>query len=221
MRSRADFDRIARSYCVLEYITLGSALDRTRMHFLSSLVNARRALVIGDGDGRFLAKLLERNDALHATAIDTSAAMLELLSKRCAPFAERLEIHQVDALEFTSTDCEPYDLVVTHFFLDCLPQSEVDLLAKRVDALLSPGALWLISDFRIARGILRLPTRFFIRALYFAFLVITGLRTTHLPDHASALASGGFTRIRNQLLLGGLLTAELWQKSNVNPDKQR
>jgi hypothetical protein len=147
--------------------------------------------------------------------------MLELLSKRCARFADRLEIHQVDALEFDGTDYEPYDLVVTHFFLDCLPQAEVELLAKRVYALLSPGALWVISDFRIAQGILRVPTLFFVRALYFAFRVITGLRTTHLPHHASALASGGFTRLRSQLLMGGLLTAELWQKSNVNPDKQR
>jgi len=221
MRTSADFDRIARPYRVLEYITLGRALERTRMHSLPSLMKARRALVIGDGDGRFLAKLLEKNGALHATAIDTSAAMLRLLSKRCTRFANRLEIHHLDALTFVGTYPKRYDLIVTHFFLDCLAQSEVELLAKRIDALSAPGALWVISDFRIARGMLRLPTRFFIRTLYLGFRILTGLRVTRLPVHASALTSAGFTRIDRRLLLCGLLTTELWQKSDHNPDKQR
>jgi hypothetical protein len=191
------------------------------MHFLPSLMESRRALAIGDGDGRFLAKLLEKNDTLHATAIDSSAAMLKLLSKRCARFAKRLEIQQVDVLRFVGTDSEPYDLVVTHFFLDCLTQSEVELLAKHIDGLSAPGALWVVSDFRIAPGILRLPTRLFVRTLYFVFQILTGLKTRRLPDHASALASAGFTRIDSRLLLCGLLTTELWQKSDVNHDKQR
>jgi SAM-dependent methyltransferase len=208
-----DFDFIAQPYRALEYITLGRTVERTRLHFLPSLMPARRALVIGDGDGRFLAKLLAENTALHATVVDTSAAMLELLSRRCAPFADRLETHQTDALSFVPTDSEPYDLAVTHFFVDCLTQEELRLLAERIAPLLAPGALWVVSDFRIAEGALRWPSRLFIRTLYFGFRILTGLRTTHLPDHVSALTAAGLIRIDAQLLLAGILTAELWQKS--------
>jgi hypothetical protein len=54
--------------------------------------------------------------------------------------------------------------------------------------------------------------RFIIRSLYLSFRLLTGLRTTHLPDHAAALTPG-FTLIAQHQSLAGLLTTELWQKN--------
>ena len=54
----ANFDLIARPYRWLEYLTFGPALARCRNHFLPQLTDRRAALVLGDGDGRFLARLL-------------------------------------------------------------------------------------------------------------------------------------------------------------------
>ena len=106
---------------------------------------------------------------------------------------------------------QPYDLVVTHFFLDCLTQPELNTLITRVAPTLTPGALWLISDFRIPAGPMRLPAKLLIRSLYLAFRLLTGLRTTRLPDHATPLTQAGLTRISHQHRLAGLLTTELWQ----------
>ena len=53
----------------------------------------------------------------------------------------------------------PYDLIVTHFFVDCLTQRELDALAIRIRPHLTPNALWLISDFCIPTGRLRLKFR--------------------------------------------------------------
>ncbi|MCU1248095.1 MAG: methyltransferase type 12 [Edaphobacter sp.] len=58
------FDRIARPYHWLEYLTLGKALERCRNHHLPQLLDRRHALVLGDGDGRFLAQLLKQNPNL-------------------------------------------------------------------------------------------------------------------------------------------------------------
>jgi hypothetical protein len=58
---------------------------------------------------------------------------------------------------------------------------------------------------------MRLPARALIRSLYLAFRILTGLRSTHLPDHATPLAQAGLTRIAQQHSLAGLLTTELWQ----------
>src|ERR1700735_883293 len=102
MRGQPNFDHIARPYRWLEYITLGRALEQCRLHYLPSLLNRKRALVLGDGDGRFLAQLLAQNPHLHAHAIDTSATMLQLLRHRCeavAPNASaRLNTHPYAAL---------------------------------------------------------------------------------------------------------------------------
>jgi SAM-dependent methyltransferase len=210
-RSLANFDQIAPFYRALEYVTLGRALERTLFRFLPELLNARRALVLGDGDGRFLAKLLEANTSLHATAVDTSNDMLQLLRQRCASFEARLETEQANARSFCDSDTEHYDLIVTHFFLDCLGQSEVEALVRSIRLRLEPGALWVLSEFHVPDGVMRVPARIMIRGLYFAFRVLTGLQAMQLPDYSAALADAGFTRMKCQLSLGGMLTAELWQ----------
>lgn len=206
-----NFNPIARPYRWLEYFTLGKALESCRLHYLPQLLTQRNALVLGDGDGRFLAQLLKHNPHMHADAIDTSSTMLELLCQRCeaATPDANIRTHQANAL--TAPLEGPYDLVVTHFFLDCLTQPELDSLINRIKPTLTPNALWLISDFRIPAGAMRLPARLFIRTLYFAFRLLTGLRTTHLPDHATPLTRAGLTQISQQHRLAGLLTTELWQ----------
>ena len=205
------FDRIARPYRVLEYLTLGRLLEQTRLHFLPRLLECRNALVLGDGDGRFLAHLLTANGSVQATTIDYSAEMLRLLRQRCAPYADRLRTQQIDALSFAPPADTHYDLVVTHFFLDCLTQSELERLTARLAPNLAPCALWLVSDFRIPSGPLRWPARALIRSLYLAFRIITGLRSTQLPNHAAALETAGFQRMEQRPFLGGILITELWR----------
>ena len=208
-----DFDRVARPYRLLEYLTLGTALARTRAEHLHSLAAARRALVLGDGDGRFLAALLRLNPHLHATAVDSSRAMLHLLASRCAFAAHRLSLHQADALRLTAPPGNPaFDLVTTHFFLDCFTDPQLARLIPAVRTRLAPGALWVVSDFRIPpTGLMRAPARLLVRALYLAFRLVTGLQPTRLPDFARHLHQAGLVRLRSRHRLGGLLTAELWQ----------
>ena len=180
--------------------------------------------MLGDGDGRFLAALLAQNTTLVADAVDTSAAMLGLLCTRCkrtAPNAGvRLKTHQTDALAYlASASLDPYDLIVTHFFLDCFTQSEVESLVRSMSCKVAPGAVWLISDFRIPAGALHYPARLFVGGLYLAFRLLTGLRTTRLPDCSTALASS-FTLTAQSHSLFGLLTSELWTvKSAAVPDR--
>jgi ubiquinone/menaquinone biosynthesis C-methylase UbiE len=205
-----NFDPVARIYRTAEYLTLGPLLNRTRTHLLPQLLNSRRALVLGDGDGRFLAQLLHQNPALHAVAVDTSATMLHLLQRRCHFAATRLETAHTSAL--TITPAKDTDLIVTHFFLDCLTQPQLDALAHGFAQHTAPGTLWLLSDFAIPQHPALKPlATAYIRALYLAFRLLTGLRTTTLPDPHSALTAAGFQRLHRHTLLRGLLYTELWQ----------
>ena len=210
-RSQPNFDRVARLYRWVEYLSLGPLLQRTRVHFLPQLSECRSAFVLGDGDGRFLARLLAQNPSLHALAVDTSATMLEILQKRCAAASSRLSLQQTSAL--TAAPPEDVDLIVTHFFLDCLTQTEVDELATHIAAQSQPEPLWLLSDFRVPpSGAARPLARLYIRALYFAFRLLTGLRVQSLPDPQAALAHAGFKRIAQHERLFGIIYTELWQK---------
>ena len=205
-----NFDPIARIYRYAEYLTLGPLLQRTRTHFLPQLPPRHRALVLGDGDGRFLSPLLTQQPHLQALAVDTSATMLDLLRQRCKPHANRLETLQASAL--TITPSRDTDLITTHFFLDCLTQPELNTLAQTIANQTTPGTLWLLSDFGPPHPRLLRPfAALYIRALYFAFRTLTGLRVTHLPDPQSALTAAGFRRIARHDLLHGLLYTEIWQ----------
>jgi SAM-dependent methyltransferase len=222
--SAPNFDYIARPYRWLEYLTLGTALTRCRNTFLAQLGDRRHALVLGDGDGRFLARLLSANSRLYADAVDISPAMLRLLARRAhaahPTAATRLRTFQTSALNFDAPSEIPYDLVVTHFFLDCFTRSELDLLVRRLRSHLAPGALWVLSDFRIPHGPLRWPARALIRSLYCAFRILTGLRTDRLPDYTATLTSAGFVRTARQLSFGGILGAELWVLSRSRPARE-
>jgi SAM-dependent methyltransferase len=207
--SEANFDLISRLYRILEYLAFGPTLQRCRTHFLPRVLKQKQALVLGDGDGRFLAALLAANPHLEADAVDTSASMLRLLKHRAQAATTRVHTHQTSALSFTPD--HPCDLIATHFFLDCLIQSELNALCTRITPHLTPQALWLVSDFRIPTGTMRWASRAIVRALYLGFRLLTGLRTTELPDHTAALTAAGLTRIAYHHSLAGLLTTELWQ----------
>ena len=206
----ANFDRIARPYRWLEYLSFGPMLERCRFHRLPQLTSARRALVLGDGDGRFLAHLLAVNSTLHADVVDQSPAMLRLLQHRVTSLHadDRVRIFQTDALTFTLT--EAYDLIVTHFFLDCFSTGEIRRLAESIRPHLAPNALWLVSEFAIPSGLAKLPAQIIVGSLYMAFHFVTGLQTRNLPDHSAVLSHSGLTLIDRRRFLAGLLVSELW-----------
>ena len=207
----AGFDRIARPYRWLEYLSFGPMLERVRFSRIPQFAGTRRALVLGDGDGRFLARLLASNPSLQAEVVDQSPAMLRLLEHRAtaAGAGHRVHIHQTDARAFQPTG--PYDLVITHFFLDCFTAAEVLTLAGKIRPHLSKDARWLISEFAIPPGIASLPAKGVVTALYAAFRIITGLRVRTLPDHAQALARSGLILKARRRFLAGLLVSELWE----------
>jgi SAM-dependent methyltransferase len=213
-----NFDRLAPIYQFAEYLTLGPLLQRTRTALLNQLGDPRHALVLGDGDGRFLTQLLLRYPACTALAVDTSAAMLARLRRRAhrrVPTATaRLSTLHADALTLDPTTLTDHpDLITTHFFLDCLTQPELNALVARLAPQLTPGGLWLLSDFTLPpRRVLRPLAAVYIRALYLAFRLLTGLRVTRLPDPQSALRRAGLRLLARRTLLFGLLYAELWQR---------
>ncbi len=205
-----NFDRIARPYRWLEYLTLGRALERTREHFLPHLPDRRHALILGDGDGRFTARLMTTNPRIAVHAVDISPTMLQLLTAR-APRDGRLTTQLGSALDVTPP-CRP-DLIVTHFFLDCLTQPEIDRLVGHLAEELLPGGIWVVSEFRIPSGWMHLPARLMVRGLYAAFRILTGLRVTSLPDHRIPMRRAGLILHEQSFRLCGLLVSELWQLS--------
>src|ERR1035437_5857973 len=89
MSSPPNFNRLARIYRWMELASFGPWLWWCRCTLLDSLTECRRALIIGDGDGRFTARLLRANPAVQVDAVDASPAWLASLRRRAAPAPPR------------------------------------------------------------------------------------------------------------------------------------
>jgi SAM-dependent methyltransferase len=206
-----NFNPLARLYLAMEALTFGPFLALCRTTFLRDAAEARRALVLGDGDGRFTARLLRVNPNIQVHAIDASSAMLAALTRRARPHAARLSTDQADLRTWEPALPEVYELFATHFFLDCLTTEEVQSLALKLRRIAAPSALWLVSDFAIPQGLFgALIARPIVAALYLVFGLLTGLQVRTLPDHSTALRAAGFSLLHRRKRLGGLLVSELW-----------
>ena len=216
-----NFNRLALPYKWMELASFGPWLWRCRCAFLDDLSACRNALILGDGDGRFTARLLRKNPAVQIDAVDASQTMLQALSRATCDQSDRVRLHLADARLFNPPR-PPYDLVVTHFFLDCLTSEEVAALAARLRESATPSALWLISEFAVPRGWFGLLiARPLIAALYFAFWLLTGLSVRRLPNHRAALMQAGFSMTRQRKWLAGLLVSELWTIDPPAADSSR
>ena len=213
MSTPAGFDRLSRVYRWMEYFSFGPYLQQCRKLRIAEMTACRRALVYGDGDGRFLAELVQQTPEIRATTVDASSKMLLRLARRL-PSEAQVRLLHADALQCVPAGLSdaPFDLIVSHFFLDCFNEAEIASLIARVNGAVDEGALWVVSDFAIPR---RKPARLLgtliVRGLYLAFGLLTGLRTRHLPDHARAMREAGWILEDRRELLLGLLVSERWR----------
>jgi ubiquinone/menaquinone biosynthesis C-methylase UbiE len=198
-------DRIAPHYWWIEKLGMGGTLERRRRRFLPEIENSRRALVLGDGDGRFLRELLRRSSVVRADYVDLSKGMLESARRKAG--GERVEYRRGDAraLEFPRDE---YDLIATHFFFDCFEAGDLDALIGRITGAAKPGARWVVSEFSVSN----LAARLLVRALYLFFRITTGLKTRNLADHRPILRSHGFRLIGASHSHGALVVSELWER---------
>ena len=215
MNPPPNLNRLARLYRWMELVSFGPWLWWCRCAFLGELGGCRRALVLGEGDGRFAARLLRSNAQVEIDAVDASQAMLRALVRRAGPHATRVAVHCGDIRLWEPTP-PPYDLVVTHFFLDFLTGEEVQALAAKLHRAVTPSSMWVVSEFAVPEGWFgRLVARPVVGGLYWAFGWLTGLAVRTLPDHSAALRESGFALAKRREWLAGLLVSELWSAPTV------
>jgi ubiquinone/menaquinone biosynthesis C-methylase UbiE len=99
--SAVNCDALAPWYSTLEYLSFGSALLACRFRQLPHCRAAKSALMLGDGDGRFLKRFLREADQAEVDYVDCSGQMLALARSRLtSEMRERVRFHKLTAHEF-------------------------------------------------------------------------------------------------------------------------
>ena len=203
------FDRIAPHYRWIENCFAGRALQRCRTAFLDALEAPARVLIVGEGDGRFLAELLRRHPRAEVTCVDASAAMLQLARRRINP-AARVEFVHADILTWTPP-AAAFDGIVTHFVLDCFGPEDLAAVVGKLAATATPDARWLVSDFRVpAAGPAKWLARGVLHFLYAFFRRVASVPAGHLTPPDGFLRRTGFILRERKLFRNGLLHSDLW-----------
>lgn len=221
MTPRPSFDVLAAPYHALERLTFGGLLHRCRTAHLDRVGHCRQALVLGDGDGRFLADLLRTNPQVRADSVDISPGMLAAARRRlrAIPGAlERVRFVHADVRSAPLPD-SGYDLVVTNFVLDCFRPAELTAVVSRVALACAPSAVWLDGDFRLPpSGWERAAARVALAGMYAFFRLATRMPNGRLTDPAPLLRAAGFRQEAEASWLRGFLSARLWATGMLKGD---
>jgi len=204
--ARPDFGRLARWYQALEFVAFGRDLERARFYFLPALASCRSVLILGEGDGRFLAKLRAIAPSARIDCVEGSRGMIEAATARLTPDQrESVSFTCADLRSWNPPNCE-YDAVVTLFVLDCFSTAEVEQIVTRIAPRIAPGGNWLFADFVLpSGGWRRLRARLWLAMLYRFFGISTRLTVRALPDAKGALQRAGFIITGSTDLQGGML----------------
>ena len=207
------FDTLAPHYRAMELVLAGNLLQRCRTAFLGEVVNCRNALLLGEGPGRFLAELLTVNPLVQATCVERSPRMIDAAKHTLGEARlSRVRFVQADVLAWQPNG--NFDLVVTHFFLDCFRREEVEALVAKVASVSSQDARWLIADFREPeRGWQRWRARMVLALMYGFFRVVAGLSASRLTAPDRFLEAAGFQLAGRRLANFELAHSDLWRRN--------
>jgi cyclopropane fatty-acyl-phospholipid synthase-like methyltransferase len=210
---RVSFDTLAPVYRLLEAVLAGPMLQRCRISFLEEAVHRRRALVLGEGPGLFLVELMRSAPEIEVTCVEQSTAMIRQAIgrlRRAGVDCSRIDFLQMDALHWKPSD-RRFDLIVTHFFLDCFSPEELAGLVAKLGSCSTKDARWLLGDFCIPeRGWQRVRARAIHAAMYASFRATTGLSAKRLTPPDDSLRTAGFRLLDRRLFNFGLLHSDLW-----------
>jgi ubiquinone/menaquinone biosynthesis C-methylase UbiE len=213
------FDNIAPWYRSLEWIAFGDQLQRCRVACLGEIRAPHRALIVGEGNGRFLCELLRVHPTVEVDCLDASEGMLRLARKRVEQTppdrAARVRFIHEDIMSWTPV-APRYDLIVTHFVLDCFCETELALITKKLATAATEDATWLLADFCIpAGGFARARARVWLTLMYGFFRATAGIEATGLIDPAPFLQAHGFALTTQHQFKGAMLKSESWRRNSL------
>ena len=148
------------------------------------------------------------------TYVDASRRMLELTRRDLVRnnLNGPVEFTCADILQWTP-EAAQYDLIATHFFLDCFRPDQICAIVKKLSQAAKPSASWLLSDFQIPRsGLSRWRARAIVRCMYTFFRAATKLPASGLSEADEYLEACGFNLRARSVSEWGLLRSDHWER---------
>jgi ubiquinone/menaquinone biosynthesis C-methylase UbiE len=202
------FDLVAPFYVLLEKLSFGDGLNIARRAFIETTLGAENILLIGEGNGRFLADCLQSKNGGSITVLDSSRKMLALLEARIRGINHNTEL-KIACEEFLrwKPETPAFDVVVTHFFLDLFRPDSQRSLIEQITRICKSETSWINVDYKPSRktGWFR-----FIDWLQYRFdRLLSGVETDRHYDPSALLEEFGWVVQGERRFLNGAVLAHL------------
>jgi ubiquinone/menaquinone biosynthesis C-methylase UbiE len=206
-----NFDWLAPHYRWLEAITFGNRLQEARVAFLRQIDSPQRVLVVGEGNGRFLQEFVATYPQAQVDCIEASSPMIALAQDRIGRAVVRFLKQDIRTVALPPA-C--YNLLVTHFVLDCFSEAVVREIVGKLARAATPVASWLLADFdEPASGWSRGYAKCWIWLMYKFFRLTTRIDARRLVDPSAFLVESGFNCRSRRSIRCGMVKSEWWSRS--------
>ena len=215
-----NFDWFAPHYVWLEPLLAGRVLQDARALVIGRLDGCKRVLILGDGPGQSLERVLRQWPDAQITTVDASGPMLAVARRRVRKIpgaASRITWVHAALPAPIPVPTDKFDAVITSCFLDCFDPVTLRRIISDVAEMCSPEAAWLLIDFALpAHGWRRVRAQIAHRLMYGFFHVFTGISARRWTDPGDDLRCAGFERLVRHDLQHGLVESAYWKR--VAPD---
>ena len=204
------FDTLAPWYATLERLRFGHTLQKARCAYLSNWHHdpPENVLALGDGDGRFLQQALATWTHAQFVYVDASPGMLKLAKNRCGE--ERVHYVCQDIEAFLEGHQQTgFDLITTHFFLDCFSDNQLQRIIPQMAALLESNGNWIVTDFTSGQ----MWRHFHLAMMYCFFRLTTGIGAAQLPGIKEAIEDAGLVACDRIAFANGFVIAERFNRN--------
>jgi len=210
---KSDYNNAAWFYDTLARIIFGKAINKSQTCFFKKIDPGSSILIIGGGTGWILDEIAQRqSDGLEIVYVEKSSKMINAARKRLTGLNKVLFVNK--AIENSKLD-KSFDIVITSFFFDSLSNSTIDTVFEKLAINLSPGGIWLYSDFINTR---KLWHKLLLGLMYQFFKIVCKIEAGNLPDLALRFKKYNLDLIEEKSFYGNFITGRIY-KSRLNDSR--
>ena len=196
-----NYNKIAWFYDLLKYIVYGKQIDLAEKHFISTIPENAKVLIIGGGSGSILPYFKAKTEI---TFIDQSDRMIQKARTRIT----NAKIEFIIGNE-TSIPSIQFDYIITNFFLDLFDESQLRRIIKTLSDL--HVEFWINTDFT-----LQYNPSFIHKALekvmYLFFKITTNIEASQLLNFEFHLNEFKLQKIDSKLFYNKFIETSCWQR---------
>jgi ubiquinone/menaquinone biosynthesis C-methylase UbiE len=209
---KANYNGIAPFYDSLSRLIYGSAIVNAQKFLVDTIVADSAILIVGGGTGWILEDISQKVPAgLHMTYIDISEKMIELSKRR---YIGNNKVIFLNA-DIKHVELRPmFDVVITPFLLDNFSARTATVVFDKIHGCLSPGGLWLFSDFQVSNE-RNLWQKLLLKLMYLFFRLSCNIEANELPDTNLLFSKNGYKIISSKTFFQDFICSIIYKKPDA------